>query len=148
MGVLDAPIYLALKPSRRLAVAIGVTHLGALGILIPLTVPITAKIALAILLVCGCRQALRAHYFQSIDAISGLYFDPVVGWQVRRTQGPLEDAELLLPACVLPWLTVLRFRKDGGQIVSAILLPERVDPAAFRRLRVRLKTAPSAKITT
>ena len=139
MGVLDAPIRLALEPCKWLALAISVAYLGALVVIVPLTLPLAVKIGLGVASIIGYRGALRAHYFYAGGAITGILFDPVTGWQLQVGPDCWEEAELLSPALVLPWLTVLRFQFESGRRGSAILVAGWVDSAAFRRLRVRLK---------
>jgi toxin CptA len=131
--------YLCLRPSWILTGVLGVAHTGAVLCLIPLALPWAMKVLAGLLVLANLVYTVGYHGWRCTpNAPVAVILTPEGGWQVVTWRGEQWDGMLLPDSYLHPWLTVLRFRPPGRLPISVILVPDGVDPAAFRRLRVRL----------
>lgn len=139
MGALDAPVRLMLRPSRLLAGVMTLVAAGAIAGILLAQIALSAKVLLASAVLADLRHRLRRHALLRGSAICGLTLTRDGRWRVRTADGDEANAELLPGSLVLPRLTVLTFRREGGGRAVVMLVPSNSDPDAFRRLRVRLR---------
>jgi len=130
-----------LRPSRQLAAALTLLHLGALACLVPLALALWLK-ALAVLALLASLVFMlrRSALLAASDSIVALM--PKDDGMIRYVLGDGEEIE----AEVLPDTTVYRFaavvllRAPGARRVRSVLvLPDSMDAEAFRHLRVWLR---------
>ncbi len=134
----DLPLALELRPSPFLWRALFALHAAALAGWLLSPVPAVARLMALPVLAFSLLSLGRRHARpSSARAVIGLYWEQETGWHVRM-RGGWQAAELCLPCYVTATLAVARFRVGRWRRVAAIVVPDRVDADAFRRLRVRL----------
>ena len=130
-----------LRPSRQLAAALTLLHLGALACLVPLALALWLKAPAVLALLASLVFMLRrSALLAASDSIVALM--PKDDGMIRYVLGDGEEIE----AEVLPDTTVYRFaavvllRAPGARRVRSVLvLPDSMDAEAFRHLRVWLR---------
>jgi toxin CptA len=130
-----------LRPSRQLAAALTLLHLGALACLVPLALALWLKAPAVLALLASLVFMLRrSALLAASDSIVALV--PKDDGMIRYVLGDGEEIE----AEVLPDTTVYRFaavvllRAPGARRVRSVLvLPDSMDAEAFRHLRVWLR---------
>lgn len=129
-----------LKPSRQLGIALLAAHAVAAGLVLPLQLPDSLKVALLVLVASSLAHALRRHARlsspRSITAIE------VRGTETRaRTRdGAWHPARVLGTSCVSTRFAVLNLRFPGTRLVQHVVIaPDGAQADAFRRLRVWLR---------
>lgn len=135
------PLHVALRPSRQLALLLGVAGTGACGLLATLPLPLWGK------LVPGAVILLAAFYHIAGDALRSLPWSVAVlevdaagQLQAMRRDGRWFEAGVRGNSYVSAWLTVLNLRPAGRWLgVTVLLLPDALDAEVYRRLRVWLK---------
>jgi len=115
-----------------LALAIGAVWLAA----IPLWV---ALIGTLLCLLHALRVLPGQVLLSRPSAFTGLRHDGA-GWHMRSRSGEWQPVQLRPDSLALPLVVVLRFRLAGERRVRGLcILPDALDAATHRRLRVRLK---------
>lgn len=134
------PLALELRPSRVLGVVYALAWGGGAAAPLFSAVPPGVAAGLALAALAGLLASLRQSAFNTApDAVTGLLWAADGDWVLGLADGRRVAATLLPGPYRHPQLTVLRFRVPGRwRPVSAVITPDRVDPEAFRRLRVRL----------
>jgi hypothetical protein len=135
------PILLALHASRRLVVALVVVYGGSGVIVLALDLPAVVKLLVVLAVAAGLVRAICHHVLHRGDAIAQARLCDDGGWQLVSGDDARAQAQLLPSSVVLPSLAVLAFRLEDGRRRHLLLTADNVDPAAFRRLRVRLRSA-------
>lgn len=132
---------ITIGPSARLALVLGIVHMVAAGL--PWLVPIPAvgkaavTLAIAFSLVFFMTRYAALHSAHSIVALETRE-DGGIAYQTR--DGEWFEGELLGSSYVSPQLTIVNLQPRGRwRAHRAILLPDNVDPRAFRRLRAWLQ---------
>lgn len=147
----SALLILRLKPSRRLAVALGLAHFTATGLLWPLTLPAMIKLAGSVLLTASLIFYVRRYaWLTSPGSVTGLELGlETSGGMICTLEtrcGKRTACTLLGSSFVAPYLTVLElkplkqpesWRRPFAR--SVVILPDGVDADEFRRLRVLLR---------
>jgi hypothetical protein len=72
-------------------------------------------------------------------AAVGIEFSPAGHLALADPSGTWLSAEMRRAAVPAGWLAVLTARDANGRSRSAVILPDAIEPEAFRRLRVWLK---------
>ncbi len=134
------PLVLDLAPARRLGSALRLVHL-----LTPVGVVAAGGgwflfVVSAVGAYGSWRQTKRRH----LDAGSERFVRQVRRssdgrWSLCRRSAS-RDAKLLGSSLVLPWCAVLRFETGRFRRISVLIDDSALDPGAFRRLRVTLRT--------
>lgn len=134
------PLALELRPSRLLAGVYALAWGGGAAAPLFSALPVGVAAGLAVAGLAGLAATLRRHAFNTAPgAVTALVWEAHGGWRLALGDGSRVAAHLLPGAYRHPRLTVLRFRARGRRrALSAVITPDRVDPEAFRRLRVRL----------
>ena len=134
-------VVIAPGPSRRAEAWIVAVVAAAVAATLAAGLPLLAKAAIAFALACAAIRAARRHAWQEgPGAIRRLVVDlsgriEVEGDGGCRTTGQLEDGSF-----VAPWLTIVRWRPEGARFSrNLVIVPDAVDAAAFRRLRILLR---------
>jgi hypothetical protein len=129
-----------LRPSRYLALALIVAHGAAYTALLPLTLPVWAKAALAPILLCSLIFHLRREAWLSApDSCIAMKLE---GDQVTLTTriGAEWAGTVSSNTLVTPFLTVLNVMPQGARFSrSVIIMQGSLDRESFRQLRVSLK---------
>lgn len=131
---------LELRPSLQLAALLACLYGGAVAcvLIVPVAVWIHA-LAVAALSASGIHAVLLHARCALPASIRMLEMDENCACQLVDARGSRTDARLLPSSVVLPWLTVLAFSTASGRRRTLLLVPDRVDADAYRRLRVLLR---------
>ncbi|MDE2366564.1 MAG: hypothetical protein KGM95_06475 [Betaproteobacteria bacterium] len=144
-------LIIRLKPSRRLAVALGLAHFIAIGLLWPLPLPVMIKLAGSMLLAASLTFYLRYYaWLVSPGSVTGLELGlETSGGMICLLEtrcGKRTACTLLGSSFVAPYLTVLELKPlerskswRRPSVRSVVILPDGVDADEFRRLRVLLR---------
>ena len=142
MSGFEGPIYVALRPSAKLAHVLLAAHaaaVAAIAFLYPVTLP-----QLALIAAIGSNGAVSLWLLRRRrpNDVTALLLTSHDGWQVSLRDGRQISASLAATPYVTRKLTVLPLKLDDGIVKRVVLLPDGTDPDAFRRLRVRLRFNP------
>lgn len=144
-------LIIRLKPSRRLAVVLGLAHFTAIGLLWPLALPVMIKLAGSMLLTVSLAFYVR-HYawLTSPGSVTGLELalepSDEMTCVLETQRGERIACALLGSSFVAPYLMVLElsplepsksWRKFFTR--SVVILPDGIDAEEFRQLRVLLR---------
>lgn len=127
-----------LRPSKALALAVGVGHLLALaaaGVGLPPVAGAFATAGLALSLVHYWRWATH----RAPTSVAAIEVWPDGRLAIAGPAAAWRPAALRHAAVPAGWLTILVARDDAGRARCAVILPDALDPDAFRRLRVMLR---------
>lgn len=140
-GKYATPLSLELHGARQLGVFIAMTH-GTALLLLPLTgLYPPLLLAIALVVAASFRHAWRTHVsMASPAAVRRLRWGEGNDWQLVRRDGATRHTCLRPRVLIHPQLVILRFRKSPWQTDCVVLTRDRLDPALFRKLRVRLLT--------
>lgn len=132
---------LVLKPSRQLSVWLWFGHIAAAGCVFIVAIPLWWQALLASALLVNLIYTLTYQAWRRWPtSIIGLQFerDGVVLLEYRN--GAVRAARVLGSSFVAPYLTIVLLKPDQRWWTSAVvILPDAVEPALFRQLRVWLK---------
>ena len=114
--------------------------MAAAATLVPVELSWWMKTAVFIGAAVSLARALPRHaWLRSADAITAIELDDDDA-VVHRHDGRSEHARLLASTYVSPYLTVLNLRIAGNIFAQhVIVVPDNVEPDAFRRLRLWLR---------
>ena len=131
--------------SRFLAVFILAVHLGAMGTVFWSGLPATFAVSAGILILGALVRTLRVWWFD-FDRMQKYTFvlSAAGGWLRYGPGGHTLALVALPPVFVHPVLIVVRLRSCSRPVIrhDLILLPDNLDAATLRRLRVRLRLPP------
>jgi toxin CptA len=130
-----------IRRSRQLALLLGAVHAAALALALAAGLPWWANGLMAVTVVASAARAIALHAWHSLRAsLVALELSDDCTLKVQDHRGEWRDAGLLRSSFVTPRLTVLNLRLDGARLARHIIIvPDRVDAEAFRRLRVLLR---------
>ena len=124
-----------LEPSARLAGFVVVAAAGSATLLVALALPAWITAPAAAWCVALCCHALAGHVRHRAVRITGGTSIVVDG----------EAGAIVSGSFVAPWLTVIHWRRSGGRVTrTVVILPDMIEAARFRELRVILRWAPPA----
>jgi hypothetical protein len=135
----ELPLFITVRASPWLKVAVYFVHLGAILALTVSNIPLVIQF----LIISGLLTSLvRTHqlYISQKDPHTAvrLVLKQTGEWLLGLAAGENIAVTLRPMAFVHPMLVVMSFQADR-QTYRVILTPDTVDPDTFRRLRVRLK---------
>ena len=134
-----APLALEISPSVPLALALACAHGGVLVVSAMLPLPKGIIAILTVLIVAHAVYTIRRHALLSdAKSVVRLLWDVENDWTLTRRNGTAFSAKLLPGSYLHPRLTVLNFKVSPWHRTSVVILPQRVDAEAFRKLRVRM----------
>ena len=130
-----------LRRSRILTAAFACAHLIAGFALVPLDVPLAAKLLTSVAIVASLIHAVRRYaWLRSRTAIVALELKDRETANVQFKVGTWHEARVLGTSYVSPLLTVVNVRVKGGRFAKHVLIVrDNVDPDDFRQLRVILR---------
>lgn len=148
-----------LKPSRRLAAMLSVAHFAAIGLLWPLILPVSAKLAGSAMLVVSLVFYLRRYaLLRSPDSVMNIELSEEMICTLETRRGDRIVCTLLGSSFVAPYLTLLELkplkRQESTKLPppsgrpkrrrrffarSIVILPDGIDAEQFRQLRVLLR---------
>lgn len=134
------PLVIEPRPSRLLITLLGLVHVAGAGVILSLPLPAWQ---LALLLACVLLNLVRVLRntpgIRRRGRVYRLTWKADGSWWLEEYAGDSYSLRLSASSFVHPWLVVLNFSRAGkGSGVSVPLLPDALDPARFRQLRVRL----------
>ncbi len=133
------PLHVALRPSRMLAGMLGGVCLSVVVLLLLLPLPWWIKCLCGAMVVAATAWHL-GRYAWSAQTITALELEVSGKLRCYSRAKDWRDVEVLGSSFVTPKLTVLNFRLPGERLSRhVVLLPDMVESAAFRRLRVWLR---------
>ena len=134
---MSLPVTIPLRPSRRLALLLGMAHLAALAVAWPVALALPFKLLLATGIAAS---ALYWLWRVRSPEVAALHLGRAGQIEVETKVGAREAATVLPQSTVLPGLVVLLLRRDGRRCALALPLPtDASGPQAHRRLRLWLK---------
>jgi hypothetical protein len=129
----EAEVAFTLEPSRRLAGFVILAAAATASLLAAMPLPAWASVVAAAWCGVGCLHALaRAANRVNVHVIGGrsIVVNGVVG-------------EIASGSFVAPWLTIVHWRPASARFSrTLVVVPDMLDAAAFRALRVILRWAP------
>jgi hypothetical protein len=127
-----------IRPSPHLALLLLLFH--GLALMSTAFVPGGLGLPLALLVLASLIHVLRREALRSgAGSIVLVRYEEGDRYLLHLKERGEMGARLLAGGHVSPWLTVLRFRKDDGRVVSLLLMPDAVDAEDFRRLRIQAR---------
>ncbi|HKK13074.1 MAG TPA: protein YgfX [Gammaproteobacteria bacterium] len=133
-----APLRLDLGPSLLLIGLLAAGHGAALVVAAAAPVALWVRGLLALAALGSAMDAWRRCLAPMLGAPLELVWDADGVWRIRW-QGHWQPARLSAPAHVRRHLVLFTLVLKDGCRVPVVVLPDRLDPDSFRRLRVRLK---------
>ena len=131
----DRPLKVELGSSRLLLLAGLAAYLPAAALCLGPSLPAVLLLPLAVHL--GYLHGLHVGTWLP-GAAAALSWDAQRGWRVRRTSGDWLEVWPVTPIFVSARLVAVRFKTTGWRRCSVVVVADRCDADAFRRLRVRL----------
>jgi len=140
-AAMHLPEQVSLRPSRTLAVAVGAIHSCGVACLLPLTLPMWIKLALAAVLLGSLAAALRGSVLlRTARSITHLALNIDGTLEVLQRDGRHHSAQVAAQTTVFSFLVAIRMHILGERGTrSLVILPDMVGAAEFRRLRVWLR---------
>ena len=134
------PLRIAPRPSRRLLLAVVLTHAAALAVLFPLPAPgVGARVALAGLILASLGYVIWAQVLRrapwSVVAVDW----NERGWQATFADGSKRAVQPAPSTIVGVGLVILHLRAGGLRRTALLLAADAVPAEQLRRLRVLLR---------
>jgi toxin CptA len=128
-----------LQPSIYFTIALVASHGAVLAVLVPLALPLWAKILLVLfVLVSLLYHVWHDAWLLALSSNKTLLLDGDMILLVARN-GDRVTARILADSLVTPFITILNVLPQGSYLArSVIILPDSLDAEAFRQLRVWL----------
>jgi hypothetical protein len=134
------PLRLTPYYSNQLAGYLLATHLIALLTIIAVVRPWWFAIWLVVVTLFSLIHSYRRHLqYRGKNTVRSVEINGQNEWRIQQADGVEVTAQLQSNSYIHPRLSVLNFRNEQGRRQSLVLLPDGIDAATFRRLRVRLK---------
>jgi hypothetical protein len=132
-------VEVALRPSRAAAVFILASAAATLVVVLAVPLALTVRLGLVFLIGLMTLHAYRREASRTDRAIGTVSIDARGDIEVETRGSPLRGT--VRAGCfVAPWLTVIRWRRQGQCFDATILvLPDMLPADGFRRLRVLLR---------
>ncbi|MEO6422439.1 MAG: protein YgfX [Candidatus Nitrotoga sp.] len=129
-----------LKPSIYFTIALIASHGAAIAVLTPLTLPLWARMLLALLVLVSLLYHLwHDAWLLALSSNKTLLLDGDMVLLVARN-GDQVTARILADSLVTPFITILNVLPRGKYLArSVIILPDSLDTESFRQLRVWLR---------
>ncbi|MCE9549866.1 MAG: hypothetical protein K8R50_02480 [Betaproteobacteria bacterium] len=129
-----------LQPSIYFTITLVASHGVALAVLVPLALPLWARILLALLVIISLLYHVwHDAWLIALSSNKTLQLDGDMILLVARN-GDQVTARVLADSLVTPYITVLNVLPQGSYLArSVIILPDSLDTESFRQLRVWLR---------
>jgi hypothetical protein len=134
-------IEVALRPSRQASGCLALAGASTLAILALTPWPSALLAALGAGVLAAALEAhVRIALRRGHRAVRGFRLDRAGAIEVTHPDGRHCAGRLQAGSLVAPWLTIVRWRPEGARFDRTIVvLPDMLDGAAFRHLRVLLR---------
>jgi hypothetical protein len=146
-----SPLRFNIVPSRIMLFAVSALHLGAAALLVPLALPVAAKLFSAVTVLLSLAMSLfqlgwlagRLLFGKAGPGLVEAVWDEHDQWLLIDSEQQTHYAELLPATYVHPQLSVINLRLQDhawyNRHRAIVLLRDNIDPDTFRRLRIRLR---------
>lgn len=146
-----SPLRFKIVPSRLLITILSVLHLGAIGLLLPASLPLWAIVVSCLPITVSLLVTWsRAGWITSRLSLSAIWpkfaeavWDEVDQWHLFDEQQQEYPAILLPSTYVSARIVVINLRLENKAWYcrhrAIVLLPDNIDAESFRRLRIRLR---------
>ncbi|MGZ5008176.1 MAG: protein YgfX [Methylobacter sp.] len=131
----EAPLLVALKPSKKLKRLLVIIHLLALGSSLAAALPIAVKLAL-LSGIC-LHLAFTVKHCQSAQC--DIKHTEISGWEIA--EGNDFASIQILDSTVISVFAIFLHFKRGAERQTVLIMPDALSEDDYRRLIVRLKTA-------
>jgi hypothetical protein len=130
-----------LRSSGYIATVVIATHVAAIATILPLDLPIAAKVVLAVLIVVSMAHAIWHNaLLWSRGAFTALELRETGEVTVQTGDGEWHDARILGTSYASPTLSAINLRMADARLARHILVvADNCDPEQFRLLRVYLR---------
>jgi toxin CptA len=129
----------SLQRSRYLTSFLLLLHVASLFLIAVLVLPLWLKLLLVSLILLNAWHSIGLHGLRlASDAVNVVWLNEL-GWQLQTRRGKILTGQLLGSSFITPGLTVLNFCCTKRKL-SLVILPDAIEAAAFRHLRVYLTT--------
>ena len=134
-------IRVTLKRSRSLAVLLTAAHIAAIATLLPLDLPIWARVSAVLAIVASLvRSVFRHALLRSSRCLCAIELREKDEAAVQIRDGTWHAARVLGTSYVSPFVSVINLRVEGRIFAQHMLVvPDNAEPEYFRRLRVWLR---------
>jgi toxin CptA len=132
---------LALGPSRSIAIALTLAHIAASATLLPLDLPIWARVTLALPIAASLAHTLlRYALLQGSGCLVTIELRENDRVAAQTRGGAWHEGRVLGTTYVSPHLCVINLKLNGRRFARhALIVPDNADAEDFRRLRVWLR---------
>ena len=133
----------SLKRSRYLVAASACVHLAAIATLVPLQLPLTARLGIALAVTLSLAHSIRRFaWLRSPESIVAIELTDCEQGSMQSAAGLWCEGRVLPTTYVTPMLTVVNMRVNGSRRVRhALIVADNIDADDFRKLRVALRWA-------
>jgi hypothetical protein len=139
-GKYATPLHLELHASRRMAAWLLLVHAVGILVLPFAALPLPATLAVAAGILVSLVWHWPRHASRTAPAcIRTLTWNADGSCHMQRQDGAACLVTLRRQAFVQPWLVILQLREAGYLCRHLVIVPDMLEPASFRHLRVRLK---------
>ncbi len=137
-------LHVIVKPSYQLAIILGGMHIVVIVLISMLPIPVYVYLVLVMGLgYSAWRSIMHSALLRPSRALSSLTFFDKTTCRLQRRNGAIEEAAILGSSVVGPYLTVLNIKTGHARRQEyLVMLPDRLEQQAFRRLRVLLRWGP------
>lgn len=132
---------LAIKPSRRLSTWLWAGHVAAAVCVFIVAMPFWLKALLGVMLMLSLVYAVTYQAWRRWpSSVVALQFERDGNVIMAYRNGALREARVLGSSFVSPYLTIVLLKPHARWLAQAVvILPDAIEPALFRQLRVWLK---------
>jgi len=137
----EAPVELALAPSRAAAFAIGAMALSTLAVLVATPGLLSLRILLGTWIACAALEGLHVvALHRGSRGVCGAVVTRAGELHLRNELAEWRTGIVRPGSFVAPWLTIIRWRAPTHRFDRTLLiLPDMLPEDDFRRLRVLLR---------
>jgi toxin CptA len=141
MSVAPLPARVRLRPSPSLIALLCGMHTLAAAVLVPIQLPLPAKLALLVAIAASlARGILRHGMLRSACAIKAVEARDCARAAILTADGTWREVDILSTSYVSGSIAVLNLREAGRRLARhVVLVPDNVDAEEFRQLRVVLR---------
>lgn len=131
-----APLDLALRPSRLVAMLLCLMHVTALVVCEQLPISVTYRVVL----ILGVLSAFFWNaWLYARRTPRRLHWSSEEGWTLTDRKGVAHVVEILPEAYLSQWLVLAHFKDGRGKRFTAMVAQDSVRPEGFRHLKVLLR---------
>lgn len=145
MSAFQGPVYVALRASTSLTLALITTHI-AIGVAVAVAYPFSLpQCALIGAITINGGVSIWKNACKRFDDVIAVLLTSSDGWQVNLRGGAVFNAHLASDPFMTRYFTVLPFKLESGIVKRVLMLNDNMDVDAHRRLRVHLRLSKDAR---